>query len=217
VLETLRFTDAPRRLKPVALHYHAYIASSPAGLDSLRHIYAWLATQELLPVRVADYAARVQAFRELALARDLSGAFSLHGGAALRTLRLPSELGEPDLAASSGVAAFRALPQGRYVSFTGSGPRKLVLAAAVSDGPRLVSANGSVEKIEVVAPGQLALEVSGLVPVQLELAGLPPNARCTWRSPARSLTLASDAAGSLLVRLGERATGPAELRCALEN
>jgi hypothetical protein len=214
VLETLQYTDAPRRLKPLALHYHAYMASSPAGLEALHRIYAWLGKQELLPIRAGDYAARVQAFREQVLARDLDGAFSVHGGAALRTLRLPSELGEPDLAASSGIAGLRVLPQGRYLSFVAGGPRKLVLGPAPVSAPHLVQSNGQVDRFEVARDGEIAMNVAGLGALSLELAGLPANARCEWRSAERSLRLTSDLAGSVQLRLPEHATGPSTLRCS---
>jgi hypothetical protein len=214
VLETLAYTDAPRRLKPLSLHYHAYVASSPAGLDALQHIYAWIGTQELLPIRAGDYAARVQAFREQVLARDLDGAFSVHAGAALRTLRLPSELGEPDLAASSGIVALRVLAQGRYISFAAAGPRKLVLGAKLVSVPHLVQSNGQVDQFEIGADGEIALRITGLGALQLELAGLPPTASCEWRSAKRSLHVSSDVVGGLQLRLPEHATGPSSLRCS---
>ncbi|HKP63074.1 MAG TPA: endo alpha-1,4 polygalactosaminidase [Polyangiales bacterium] len=217
VLETLAYTDAPRRLKPLALHYHAYMASSPAGLGALARIYAWLGTQELLPIRAADYAARVQAFRDQVLTRGLDGTFAVHGGAALRTLRLPDELGEPNLAASSGVAGLRVLPQGRYLSFTAGGERKLVLGAASARTPQLVQSNGQVERFAVSGDGAVELEVAGLGALTLELAGLPASARCELRTSRRRLSLSSDVTGAVHLQLPEHATGPSSLRCAVKE
>ncbi len=128
VIETLEYTDAPRRLKPIALHYHAYLASSPAGIEALQRIYEYVRERDVQPIRASDYAASVGAFRSQVLVRDLDGAWSIHGGPELRTVRVPRELGEPDVAASSGVVSVRTLPQGCYVSFGASGPRKLVLS-----------------------------------------------------------------------------------------
>jgi hypothetical protein len=212
VIETLEFTDAPRRLKPAALHYHAYAASSPAGIESLKRVYAWLAAHEVLPIRIADYTARVAAFRDQVIARDLDGAFSVFGGEALRTLRVPAELGFPNLAASSGVSSVRTIPQGRYVSFAGAGPRKLTLGAPSLEQPHVVQANGLIQRFEA-QDGRIQLEVSGPASLELTLAGLPAEARCELRLARRQLRLTTSAGRSLELRLPERSTGPSELRC----
>jgi hypothetical protein len=214
VIETLEFTDAPRRLKPVALHYHAYAASSPAGIESLKRIYGWLAAHEVLPIRVADYTARVNAFRDQVIARDLDGVFSIAGGESLRTLRVPAELGLPDLAASSGIAAVRTIEQGRYVSFAGEGRRKLALGASSLEQPHVVQANGLIQRFEA-RDGRVQFEVSGPASLELTLGGLPPAARCELRLARRHLRVTTSAGRSLELRLPERATGPSELQCGV--
>jgi len=129
--ETFVFTEQPRRLRPLALHYHAFALSSPGGLDALAQLYAWLRAQDLLPVRVEEYRARVTAFREQVVARALDGSFELIGGAALRTARVPEAWGAPDAARSLGVELTSAAHSGvRYVTFSASGPRKLAFGAA---------------------------------------------------------------------------------------
>ena len=212
VLETLEFTDGPRRMKPIALHYHAYMASSPAGLESLKRIYSWLASHQVLPIRIAEYTARVHAFRDQVVARDLEGAWFVYGDRALRTVRIPSELGLPDLAASSSVAAVSTLAQGRYVSFAGEGPRKLVLGAPSLDQPHVVSANGQFTRFDA-KNGRVEFEVSGAESLQLTLAGLPPSARCELRLARRHLRVTTSAGRSLELRLSEHDTGASELRC----
>lgn len=212
VIETFEFTDLPRRLKPIALHYHAYTAASPAGVDTLKKIYAYLAQRDVLPIRVSEYTARVNAFREQIIARDLDGAFIVTGGRELRTLRVPTELGLPDLAASSGVAAVRTLAQGRYVSFAGEGPRKLVLGAKNLERPHVVRANGQLQSFEV-DNGRIKFELSAAEGLKLDLAGLPASARCELRLAHRQLRMTTSAGRSLELRLPERATGASELRC----
>jgi hypothetical protein len=214
VIETLEFTDAPRRLKPAALHYHAYAASSPSGIESLKRIYGWLAAHEVLPIRVADYTARVNAFRDQVIARDLDGVFSVFGGEALRTLRVPAELGLPNLAASSGVASVRTIEQGRYVSFAGEGPRKLALGATSLEQPHVIQANGVIQRFDA-QDGRVRFEVSGPSSFELTLGGLPPAARCELRLARRHLRMTTSVGRSLELRLPERTTGPSELRCGV--
>jgi hypothetical protein len=221
VRETLEFTDAPRRLKPAALHYHAYMASSPAGLESLKRLYGWLADREVLPIRVADYTQRVEAFRDQVVARDLDGAWIVRGGSALRTVRVPTALGLPDLAASSGIVAVRVVPQGTYVSFAGEGPRKLVLGAASLNAPYLVQANGLVARFEVMpadaaeSAGRVLLDVSASTALQLTVGGLPSASRCELRLENRRVRASTNAAGTLTFQLPEHSTGASVLRCGV--
>jgi hypothetical protein len=212
VIETLEFTDAPRRIKPIALHYHAYTAASPAGLEGLKRIYGWVAAHQVLPIRVTEYIARVRAFRDQVLARDLEGAWWMYGDRALRTVRIPDQLGLPDLAASSGVAAVSTLAQGHYVSFAGEAQRKLVLGAASLDRPHVVAANGQFTRFDVES-GRVQFEVSAAEGLQLTLAGLPASTRCELRLSHRYLRVTTSAGRSLELRLPERSTGPSELRC----
>ena len=132
VIETFELTDQPRRLRPVALHYHAFALSSPGGLSALLQVYAWLKAQNVLPVRVDEYRSRVDSFREQVVLRALDGSYELIGGAALRTVRVPAAWGAPDVAQSAGIAfTSEAVSGARYVTFSASGPRRVRFAAAV--------------------------------------------------------------------------------------
>jgi hypothetical protein len=42
VIETFEMTDTPRRLKPVNIYYHTYIASKRASIASLHKVYGWI-------------------------------------------------------------------------------------------------------------------------------------------------------------------------------
>jgi hypothetical protein len=129
VVETFERTGSPRRLTPIALHYHAYAAASPGGLAALQHIYAWADQHQILALMPAEHSARVTAFREQVLLRHLSGAFQLNGGAVLATVRVPAALGALDPTRSRGVASEHSLPEGRYVGFSPDGPRWLAFLA----------------------------------------------------------------------------------------
>jgi hypothetical protein len=222
VLGTFTFTDAPRRLRPIALHYHAYAASSPGGVHALAEIYATLAHTPLFVVRVSEYRDRVRAFREQAIARDLQGGFNVFGGAALRTLRVPTELGAIDLASSRGVVTDSVLGQGRYVTFSADGARRLQFQPGqrAAARPHLERANGRIDYLRVGAARegshqrvQVSFAASALEPLQLRFAGLPPQAACALSFQNQTQRVISDPSGRAQLSLPTATTGASTLTC----
>jgi hypothetical protein len=218
VIETFQYTDAPRRLRPLALHYHASSASSPGGLDALGAVYDWLANQPLFAVRVEDYKARIRAFREQVIVRHLDDSYGVLGGEALRTLRVPAQLGLPDLGSSSAVASVARLTQGIYVTFAGSGARRLQLGASALHGPHLTQTNGRVESFAVEEHTadrvQVRLRVVAELAAQFRVAGLAPAARCSLQLHKRVVSAVADAHGSVGFNDLEADTGATVLSCS---
>ena len=219
VLGTFAFTDAPRRLRPIALHYHAYAASSPGGVHALSQIYASLAQTPLFVVRVADYRERVRAFQKQAIARDLQGDFHVCGGAALRSVRAPAELGALDFASSSGVATEAQLGQGRFITFAADALRRLRFSQPgqrIAARPHLQRTNGRIDYFRVQSVRerfQVALSASALEPLVLRFAGLPPQAACTFALQGHSQRVISDPSGRVELALSVATTGASTLTC----
>jgi len=115
VIDYFRFTDLPRRLKPIGIYYHFYSGTKEASVKALHEVYDWAVAENAFPVWTSEYAARVRGFEQATLARRLDGAWLLRDFGALRTVRLPISLGWPDLARSPDVVGVRDLPQGRYI------------------------------------------------------------------------------------------------------
>jgi hypothetical protein len=192
VVDYFRFTDSPRRLKPIGIYYHFYSGTKAASVSALHEVYAWALAQETVPVWVSEYVERVKGFTHAALARRLDGAWVLRDFGGLRTVRLPTALGWPDLERSPGVAGVTDLPQGRYVALapvptgaaatpgaagaagvaTAGVERTLTLALgdAPPTGPYLESANAAVVSTRR-AGGELWLALRGHVPVEMRVGG----------------------------------------------
>jgi polysaccharide biosynthesis protein PelA len=95
VLETFEMTELPRRLKPVNIYYHTYIASKPASIQSLHKVYQWAMNQPLHPIYSSEYALRVLDWRRATVARDWTSAKGERlqlraGGPYLRQWRIDS-------------------------------------------------------------------------------------------------------------------------------
>jgi len=192
VIDYFRFTDGPRRLKPIGIYYHFYSGTKVAALNALHEVYKWTLQQETFPVWTSEYAATVRGFQQATLARRLDGTWLLRGFGALSTVRLPAALGWPDLERSRGVLGVRELPQGRYVALQPGGTLELALTPEPPRGPYLLSANAAVTSFQ--RDGQTArLRLRGHVPVQAEIGGcagaltarnVPPPATAFTRATA---------------------------------
>lgn len=227
VRETLEYTERPRRLEPILLDYHAFLAASAGGLATLDGLYHWVAAQRPYFLDLDGYRARVAGFREQVVARHLDGSLSYHGGEALRTLRVPSEWGTPDLRSSEGVAVLRQHEpqheQWQYLSFGPGTARRLVAAHGPADFPHLTDTNGRVLAVSARAEEtvrQLDFELQSSTALEMSFGGLGAAAHCRLElgtakpgQPHALLEGNADAEGRWQVSISETATGPSHLAC----
>lgn len=207
VVQTFEFTESPRRLKPINIYYHTYSATKRAGIKALHEVYDWALAQPNHPVYPSEYAAKAKNFNTVAMARDLTdGSLVVRNADALRTLRLPAGLGEPDLARSQGIAGWRDAADGRYVHLSGDAAR-LHFGRAATRLPYLEDANGRVTGFER-HPDGMTLTLTAHVPLRFALR----DARgCRVQANGRALTVpSSDATTSYELR---DASAEIQLRC----
>jgi hypothetical protein len=173
VIETFEMTNKPRRIKAVDIYYHTYSASKQAGLTALHKVYGWAQAQVLHPVYTSEYIRKVQDFFNYTVARDEHG-WAVAGSGPLRTLRLPSSMGVPQLSASQHVAGYKAEGEGTYVHLSASKARvQLVPADAGAGGawPYLLDANARLSRWQVSDDGQsVDFALDGHVPLRFSLA-----------------------------------------------
>lgn len=169
VVETFELTEHPRRLKPMDIYFHTYIATKAAGLQSLERVFDYALAQPHTPVYVADYARKVLDFQTLAVARIASG-WRVRGATHLRTLRLPAGSVGPDLTVSQGVAGFNDSGAQTYVHLSADSA-ELLLGAQPGKAPRLVSANARIAAFEP-SPRSLRWQLRGHVPLEFTLANV---------------------------------------------
>ena len=143
VIDYFRFTDLPRRLKPIGIYYHFYSGTKAASVKALHEVYDWAVAENAFPVWASEYAARVRGFEQATLARRLDGSWLLRDFGALRTVRLPVALGWPDLERSPDVVGVRDLPQGRYVSLVADRAKAAALSPSVSPASSPASAGAT--------------------------------------------------------------------------
>jgi len=207
VIETFEFTGLPRRLKPIDIYFHTYLLTKRAGLLSFDRVMAYALRQEVTPVHAADYARKVLDFQSFIVARTSTG-WRVRGTGALRTLRLPPQLGVPDLARSQAVAGYRDGPDGLYVHLA-DGAAELVLAGRGAPVPRLESANARISAYEAQA-GRQRWTLEGEVPLEFSLADA---GACRVSVAGRELHPIRRQAATLHYALPNHAARPLEAIC----
>ena len=207
VIETFEFTEIPRRLKPVNIYFHTYLTTKAAGMKSLDKVFSYALSQETTPVYVSDYARKVLDFQNMAVARTDAG-WRVRGAKALRTLRLPANMGVPNLALSQAVAGFANHKGDLYVHLSDDSA-DLVLGGATTSAVRLVSANGRIEGFERV-PGGYRWQLNAYVPLKFILA----NAQtCQVRVGGRLLTAKRRVDGLSFFEIQDHVARPLEAIC----
>ena len=184
LVDRFRFTEAPRRLKPINIYYHFYSGTKPAGITALHQIYKYALEQETLPIVVSEAVARVAGFHSVTFARRIDGAWELRGLGALRTLRLDRRLGWPDLANSVGVAGVTDAGPGRYLSLGAEPEITLALTSSRPALPHLISSNAMLVSW-TRNPTGVTFHLQGHQPVQVTIGGCTSGEGVTGASRVR--------------------------------
>jgi uncharacterized protein (TIGR01370 family) len=166
VIETFEMTDTPRRLKPVNIYYHTYIASKRASIASLHKVYGWaeaqLRQQQLHPVHASEYIERTLDWRRATVARTDAG-LELRGGRQLRQWRVDAGSALPVFSAANGIAGHHRHASGDYLHATKSIALHAVAVRAEA-GFYLESANAKLVSWDT-AGGTQQLRFDGHLPL----------------------------------------------------
>lgn len=144
VTETFEITGTPRRIKPIDIYFHTYSASKPASLKALQSAYDWALARPVHPVFASEFMKIAESFNHVVLGHDLDGRFIIANAGDLRSVRLPMEMGEPDLASSKGIAGWGMGPDGRYLILSAPSA-SFRLSSKPNTLPYLAGANADVK------------------------------------------------------------------------
>ena len=86
LISTIDATEAPIRLLPINLYYHAYSADRPVGLQALIDILEHVETQKVTPITASHFAKIVRGTDTVRIAR-VPGGWSISDRVALNTIR----------------------------------------------------------------------------------------------------------------------------------
>ncbi len=179
-IETMQLTDSPLRLKPLHIHYHFYSGSKLASINALRAVYDWSIKQEPRAIWVSEYAQKANEFQNITLSRNMDGAWNIRGLNTLRTLRLPTSIGWPDLKRSKGVVGVRDIKQGRYVHLLPiHGQVLLYTDPKFPSSTYLLHSNGEIKKWQETAE-EVNFHLYAHTPLELVIASSKPECYVKW-------------------------------------
>lgn len=211
VVETLKITDNPRRIKPINIYYHFYTGTKIAAMKALRDVYDWSIDQDIFPVYGSAFARKVPDHRQVGVARYLSGEWKVSRLGHVRSLRVLDADTFPVLMHSQGLVGARRLHDGVYIHTSGADSVRFSTSRQRPYGVHLVSSNGRIEHWQKTANG-LTLRVAGEVPVVVELGGVRLN-NCAIHAGGIAVRGVATAAQTTLFRFTEKDTGNAILHC----
>ena len=137
--ETLKNTEAPRRLKPFNLYYHMYSGEKPAALAAVRHFLNMARTSRVAPIAASEYAGLADDFFGVEIEQLGVASWAVSNRGALETVRF-DDAGTVgvDMAASSGVLGSTRHNGSLYVTLDRAVPRAVVVLAerAATDAGR---------------------------------------------------------------------------------
>jgi len=209
VIETFKMTDKPRRLKPMNIYYHTYAASKPASLDALTSVYQWALEQDNTPIYTSRYVRMATEFNHITVARNVEG-WQIRGLKDLRQLRIPSELGYPDIEHSSGIAGFNDHGSQRYIH-AASDAVTLALRKQADNTPQLADANALLQGISP-AGQRLSLAFATQAPLVVRMRNIS-NCRFQNGDGPVAAKRHAEKDGTILYRLSKHAPGSVKASC----
>ena len=111
---TIRNTESPRRLKPIALYYHSYTGEYGASLQAVKKNIAWIKKQSLIAIDVQRYCEIVKGFYSAQIEQDGS-LWKISNRKGLQTFRLDKTGKKVDLSQSVGVIGYKEYQGSLYV------------------------------------------------------------------------------------------------------
>jgi len=140
--ETLKNTEAPRRLKPFNLYYHMYSGEKPASLAAVRTILGKARLDPVVPIKASEYAAIADSFFDVATSQTDAMTWLISNRGALQTFRFDDATGlDVDYRRSQGVLGSKMINGALYVALDAAiDPAAIALATSRREpGPETAS------------------------------------------------------------------------------
>ena len=169
VIDTLKLTDSPRRLKPLDIYYHFYSGTKLASLVALNKVYQWALSQPVMNIFASEYVEKaIDANTTTSIARYNDG-WQIKTKGAVRELRIPDTLGYPDLLRSENVVGFNHYNNVYYVHLGIATQSTLFITKNKPTLPYLSDANASIIAFNR-DKNSMILKLKGYLPLQWKLA-----------------------------------------------
>jgi hypothetical protein len=116
VLQTFKYTEMPRRLKPVNVYYHWYSGDNWASIKALETVMDWCMKRKLSPMTASEYADVVEDSRRTRIYKQDPTTWIITNDGKCRTYRFEEGTFVPDLEASENVIGYNYINGKLYIS-----------------------------------------------------------------------------------------------------
>jgi len=149
VVQTLKMTNTPRRLKPIDIYYHFYSGSHISSLNAVKHVFEWSLKQEVMPIFTSEYIPKVMHYYVVSMANKNSS-WLVEGMNNLKTLRIEKKDAGVSLKESKSVIGIKHFENHTYLGLNELEKHSLELSnnEDYKGEVYLISANGEVENFK---------------------------------------------------------------------
>ncbi|MDF1791062.1 MAG: hypothetical protein P1U88_04085 [Thalassobaculaceae bacterium] len=176
VLETVRRTNLPIRVKPINLYYHSYSAEKVASTNALIQAHEAMRDHEIAPVTTSRFAEIAGGFYTTRFIPLGDRRWRVEGRGALQTLRFDhASLTAVDFERSAGVVGARPLHGSLYVALDPAVDTPVValidrdepLTLDPASVPYLLESRWPMRGVEVAPDGVLSVQAQGYGPLSM--------------------------------------------------
>ncbi|OGR39207.1 MAG: hypothetical protein A2051_01030 [Desulfovibrionales bacterium GWA2_65_9] len=201
MIETIKRTGTPRRLKPIDLYYHFFSGEHEASVKALEDVYSFVLTLPLAPVFTSQYLEAARDYHTVRILRAGPDVYHIENYGRSLTLRLDANASAPNLERSENILGYSRQKEGLFVSLAPGAARAVLslenAARKSAPLPYLAEATGYVSDFR---PGMhsVSLTYKGFGQAgRIRLAGFKPGAQLQASGPAlaKPAPVRADAAG----------------------
>ena len=148
LIQTIRKTEKPHRIKPINVYYHFYSGEHQSSLDALNEIFDYVKKAQPTPVFASQYIKTVNDFENIEIKKESENKFIIFSNGNLRTLRLDSKKWYPDYQLSKNVIGHFQDSSVTYISLAQEQETTLVLTKEKPSKPYISQCNGVVDQFQ---------------------------------------------------------------------
>lgn len=205
VLQTFKYTEMPRRLKPINVYYHWYSGDNWASVKAVETVMEWCMKRNLAISTASEYASIVEDSRKTRIYKQDPYTWQITNDGFCRTFRFEEGDYIPDLERSENVVGYNYINGKLYVTTGTARETKIKLTTRATEHAYLQFATGDATVTSLEAD-RIVFKVTNFTKNKVKTAGWRPQQEVTVRVNDDQTTQLVSADGTLELTLPENAT-----------
>jgi hypothetical protein len=166
LIQTIKLTENPRRLKPIDVYYHFYSGSTFASLYALKRIYDYVLKQDVIPMKTSEWIRIAHDFENIVISKSISSnEYFVNGNGNLRTLKIKGKY-RINFNLSKNVIGKSYQKGYTYISLTPN-KKHTIIPGNDQNFPYLIKANARIDYYKALKNGYI-LKFKPYIPFKAE-------------------------------------------------